>query len=94
MSGYKKKKMIWTTNKAALGGLLPTFMHRIGWWDFGILSLNQDILWSQFQGYGDPNVKIPLFTAHHGGTSGDTVDKSSWIKAWGGIEKDQWHEMG
>ena len=53
--------------------------------------------------------KISSFTAHHGGTSGDTdlansketqsrektgVDQSSSIKAWGGIEKDQWHEMG
>ena len=53
--------------------------------------------------------KISPFTAHHGGTSGDTdlansketqsrektgVDQSSSIKAWGGIEKDQWHEMG
>ena len=39
----------------------------------------QDVLWSQkvcwkciFQGSGDPNVKIPPFTYHQGGTSGDT----------------------
>ena len=31
---WLQKKMVWTTNKAALGGLLPTFMHQFGWWDF------------------------------------------------------------
>ena len=43
------------------------------------ISHGQDVLWSQkvcwkciFQGSGDPNVKISPFTAHHGGTSGDT----------------------
>ena len=43
------------------------------------ISHGQDVLWSQkvcwkciFQGSGDPNVKISLFTAHHGGTSGDS----------------------
>ena len=71
---------------------------------------SQKVCWKCiFQGSGDPNVKISTFTAHHGVTSGDTdlansketqsrektaVDKRSWIKAWGGIEKDQWHEMG
>ena len=50
-----------------------------------------------FQGSGDPNVKTSPFTAHHGGTSGDTdlansketqslrkkmaVDRSALIKA-------------
>ena len=43
------------------------------------ISHGQDVLRSQkvcwkciFQGSGDPNVKTSFFTAHHGGTSGDT----------------------
>ena len=66
------------------------------------ISHGQDVLSCQvcwkciFQGSGDPSVKISSFTAHHGGTSGDTdlansketqsrektgVDQSSSIKA-------------
>ena len=55
------KKLVWTTNKAVLGGLLPTFMHRFGWWNFVhfitkpwytwrkmvFISHGQDVLWSQ-----------------------------------------------
>ena len=58
---WLQKKLVWTTNKAVLGGLLLTFMHRFGWWDFVdfitkpkysrrkmvFISQGQDVLWSQ-----------------------------------------------
>ena len=31
---WLQKKVLWNTNKVTLEGLLPTFMHRFGWWDF------------------------------------------------------------
>ena len=79
MSGYKK--MVWTSNKAALGSLLPTLYTDLSDEISCILSQNHNIYGEEWCLSAMAKMSIEVkkcvgnaFSrdAHHGGTSGDT----------------------
>ena len=75
-----KKSM--TYQQGNLGSLLLTFMHQFEWWEFGGNSVYQrwticplkseSVLKCIFLGSGDPNFKISILGALHGGNLWDT----------------------